>query len=194
MKEDANEMKSNGALTKEPSESGAYYNIFDANYGAWLTSIGQERAILTDEDIADYRNKMNPCLYVADSLEELVEAIGVDAAELIATVERNNELYAQGYDADYYKETANLYPIDTAPFYAVVRQYTIGGTQGALKVNADCQVIGRADGEPIEGLYCVGNDMGGLQTGQDYVWHDHGMTLGSATTFGYMVGRNLATA
>lgn len=101
MKEDANEMKSNGALTKEPSESGAYYNIFDANYGAWLTSIGQERAILTDEDIADYRNKMNPCLYVADSLEELVEAIGVDAAELIATVERNNELYAQGYDADY---------------------------------------------------------------------------------------------
>ena len=43
MKEDANEMKSNGALTKEPSESGAHYNIFDANYGAWLTSIGQER-------------------------------------------------------------------------------------------------------------------------------------------------------
>ena len=76
----------------------------------------------------------------------------------------------------------------------MVRQYTIGGTQGALKVNADCQVIGRADGEPIEGLYCVGNDMGGLQTGQAYVWHDHGMTLGSATTFGYMVGRNLATA
>ena len=52
MKEDANEMKSNGTLTKEPSESGAHYNIFDANYGAWLTSIGQERAILTDEDIA----------------------------------------------------------------------------------------------------------------------------------------------
>ena len=77
MKEDANEMKSNGTLTKEPSESGAHYNIFDANYGAWLTSIGQERAILTDEDIADYRNKMNPCLYVADSLEELAEAIGV---------------------------------------------------------------------------------------------------------------------
>ena len=81
MKEDANEMKSNGTLTKEPSESGAHYNIFDANYGAWLTSIGQERAILTDEDIADYRNKMNPCLYVADSLEELAEALDLDLSD-----------------------------------------------------------------------------------------------------------------
>lgn len=194
MKEDANEMESNGALTKEPSESGTYYNIFDANYGAWLTSIGQDSAILSDEDIADYKNKIKPCLYEADTLEELAQAIGIDAAELSATVERNNELAAAGYDEDYYKDPENLYTIDTAPFYAMVREYTIGGTLGALKVNDECNVIARATGEPISGLYCVGNDMGGLQTGQDYAWHDYGMTLGSGTTFGYMVGRNLATA
>lgn len=194
MKEDASEMESNGALCKEPSESGTYYNIFDADYGAWLTSIGQEKVILSDDDIADYQDKVRPCLYRADSLADLAKAIGVDAAALQATVDRNNELAAQGYDADYYKEPENLYTIGTAPYYAMVRQYTIGGTLGALKVNDECQVIGRKTGEPIEGLYCVGNDMGGLQTGQDYVWHDYGMTLGSGTTFGYMVGRDLARA
>lgn len=194
MKEDADEMQSDGALTKDPSESGIYYNIFDAHYGEWLTSIGQEKAILTDQDIADYKNKIKPCLYEADSIIELAEAIGVEAAELEATIERNNKLAEEGYDADYYKESKNLYSISTPPFYAMVREYTIGGTLGALRVNSECKVISRTTGDAIPGLYCIGNDMGGLQTGQDYVWHDFGMTLGSGTTFGYMVGRNLATA
>jgi succinate dehydrogenase/fumarate reductase flavoprotein subunit len=194
MKEDASEMESNGGLCKEPSESGVYYNIFDANYGEWLKATGSERAILSDEQIADYESKTKPALFEADTIAGLAEAIGVEAKELQATIDRNNELAAAGYDADYYKDASNLYTIDTAPYYAMVREYTIGGTLGALKVNDKCQVINRATGDPISGLYCIGNDMGGLQTGQDYVWHDHGMTLGSATTFGYMVGRDLAKA
>jgi succinate dehydrogenase/fumarate reductase flavoprotein subunit len=192
MKEDANEMASNGALCKEPSENGTYYNIFDANYGKWCTDIGRENAILTSEQIEDYKSKTKPVLYEAESIAELAAAIGVGAQELQATINRNNELAAAGFDADYYKNPDNLYAIDTAPFYAMVRQYTIGGTLGALRVNESCQVISRTTGQPIAGLYCIGNDMGGLQTGQDYIWHDYGMTLGCALTFAYVVGRDLS--
>lgn len=109
-------------------------------------------------------------------------------------MKRNNELAAAGKDTDFYKDAKNLYKIDTPPYYALARQYTVGGILGGLKVNDNCNVLNRSTGEAIKGLYAVGNDMGGLQTAQDYVWHDYGMTLGPAATFGYMVGRDLAKA
>jgi len=196
-REDATEMMQNNEFMHEPSSNGTYYCIFDKNYDKWLESILGERAagaILTDEQIENYKNTARPMLWEADSIEDLAKQIGVDPEELAATVSRNNELAEAGEDTDYYKDPANLYKIDTAPYYAMVRQYTIGAMLGGLKVNDECNVLSRSTGEPIEGLYAVGNDMGGLQTSPDYVWHDYGFTLGPATTFGYMVGRNLATA
>lgn len=192
--ENVTEMQQNEFVAREPSSNSTYYCIFDANYGDWLTSIGQDSAILGDEQIAEYEAGTMPLLWEADTLEELAEKIGVDAQALQATVDRYNELADAGADTDFYKEPEYLYRIDTAPFYAMVRQYTIGGTLGAIKVTDDCQAVSRETGEGIPGLYVIGNDMGGLQTGQDYVWHDYGMTLTSACTFGYAVGRDLAKA
>lgn len=192
--EDAPEMQQNNFIAMNPSENGTYYCIFDANYGEWLTGIGLERATLDDEKIAEYEAGSMPLLWEAQTLEELAEKTGVDVGGLSATVDRYNELAAMGKDIDFYKNPELLYPIAQPPFYALVRQYTFGGTPGAIKVSDDCQAVSRADGEPIAGLYVVGNDMGGLQTGQDYAWHDYGMSLTSATTLGYAVGRDLALA
>ncbi|MEE8717424.1 MAG: FAD-binding protein [Coriobacteriales bacterium] len=192
--EGATEMEQNNFVARNPSESGTYYCIFDANYGDWLSSIGQDSAILDDEKIAEYEGGTMPLLWEAGSIEELAGKIGVDAEALAATVARYNELADAGADADFYKDAKDLYRIDTAPYYAMVRQYTIGGTLGAIKVTDDCQAVSRTTGEGIEGLYVIGNDMGGLQTGQDYVWHDYGFTLTSACALGYAVGRDLAKA
>ena len=192
--EGATEMEQNNFVARNPSESGTYYCIFDANYGDWLSSIGQDSAILDDEKIAEYEGGTMPLLWEAGSIEELADKIGVDAEALAATVARYNELADAGADADFYKDAKDLYRIDTAPYYAMVRQYTIGGTLGAIKVTDDCQAVSRTTGEGIEGLYVIGNDMGGLQTGQDYVWHDYGFTLTSACALGYAVGRDLAKA
>lgn len=190
--ENATEMQQNDFVARDPSADGTYYCIFDAAYGDWLTSIGQDNAVLTDEQIAEYEAGPMPILWEADTLEELAEKTGVDADGLAAAVTRYNELADAGVDEDFYKEPEMLYHIAQPPFYAMVRQYTIGGTLGAIRVTDDCQAVARADGSPIGGLYVVGNDMGGLQTGQNYVWHDYGMTLTSACTLGYAVGRDLA--
>jgi hypothetical protein len=45
---------------------------------------------------------------------------------------------------------------------------------------------------PIAGLYAVGNTMGGMQGSTDYQFHDYGLSLGAASTFGYYVGKSLA--
>jgi hypothetical protein len=193
-REDATEMEQNNELFHEPSATGTYYCIFDKNYGSWLTSIGQGNAVLSADDIKEYEGFARPLLWEANSIEELAKKCGCDASGLAAAVKRNNELAAAGKDSDYYKDAKNLYKIDTPPYYAMARQYTIGAILGGLKVNDNCNVLSRTTGNPIKGLYAVGNDMGGLQTASDYVWHDYGFTLGPATTFGYMVGRDLAKA
>lgn len=190
--ENATEMQHGNFVTMNPSDNGRYYCIFDGAYGDWLAGIGQDRAILSPEQIAEYEGTGNPILWEANTLEELAEKIGVDAASLVATAQRYTDLYEAGEDSDFYKEPECLYPIATPPFYAMVREYTIGGTLGAIRVTDNCQAVSRTTGEGIPGLYVVGNDMGGLQTGQDYVWHDYGMTLTSGATLGYATGRDLA--
>lgn len=190
--EDATEMQQNTFVSMDPSEDGTYYMAFDADYADVLTANGQEGAVLDQDQLAEYQAGARPLLWQADTLEELAEKTGVDAQGLLATVERYNQLADAGADTDFYKDASWLYRIETGPFFTMARQYTIGGTLGAIKVTADCQAVSRADGVPIPGLYVVDNDMGGLQTGQDYVWHDYGFTLTSGTTFGYMVGRDLA--
>lgn len=190
--ENATEMQHGNFVTMNPSDNGHYYCIFDGAYGDWLAGIGQDRAILSPEQIAEYEDTGNPILWEANTLEELAEKIGVDAASLVATAQRYTDLYEAGEDSDFYKEPEYLYPIATPPFYAMVREYTIGGTLGAIRVTDNCQAVSRTTGEDVPGLYVVGNDMGGLQTGQDYVWHDYGMTLTSGATLGYATGRDLA--
>lgn len=191
--EGATEMEQNNFVSMNPSASGSYYCIFDSNYGDWLSSIGQDRAILDDEKVEEYEGFAQPLLWQADTIEDLAAKIKVDPDVLKATCDRYTTLAQSGYDEDFYKDSKYLYEIATPPFYAMIREYTIGGTLGCVKVDASCNAVSRKGGV-IPGLYVVGNDMGGLQTGQDYVWHDFGMTLGSAVTFGYMVGKNLATA
>lgn len=191
--EGSTEVQHNNFVAMNPSENGSYYCIFDAGYGDWLGAIGQERAVLDDEKIAEYEGFAQPLLWQADTIEELAAAIKVDPATLKATCDRYTELARSGYDEDFYKDPRYLYEIATPPFYAMIREYTIGGTLGCIKVDASCNAVSRKGGT-IPGLYVVGNDMGGLQTGQDYIWHDFGMTLGSAVALGYMVGKNLATA
>ncbi|MDR1015797.1 MAG: FAD-dependent oxidoreductase [Coriobacteriales bacterium] len=130
------------------------------------------------------------------TLEELGTAIGWDAsatATFAQTVARYNDLCASGDDVDFYKDAPYLIPIQTGPFYAVRIEYMIGALLGGLCVNEQCQVldIGQV---PIEGLYAVGNTMGGLQGSTDYQWHDYGFSLGAASTFGYWVGKTLASS
>ena len=55
----------------------------------------------------------------ADTIEELAEKLGLPADQLVATVERYNELAAKGSDDDFGKEPSRLRPVQEAPFYGM---------------------------------------------------------------------------
>ena len=91
----------------------------------------------------------------ADTLEELAELMGVDAAALNATVERYNGYCDEGVDEDYGKPAELLMPVRQAPFYGVHITIDVQVSIGSIATDRSFRALSEA-GEPIEGLYVVG--------------------------------------
>lgn len=129
-------------------------------------------------------------LVQADTLEDLATRMGMDPAVLTATVERYNELCEKGDDEDFGKEAFRLRPVAEPPFYAV----TVGGqllcTMDGMWIDPSLRVL-NADGEPIAGLYAVGNDSGRFFS-DCYPELVVGVAAGRSLTFGYLLGKALA--
>ena len=123
----------------------------------------------------------------ADTIEELAEKIGVPAEQLTATVERYNEVCAAGVDEDFCKRPELLFPIDTPPYYASKVGAVLLVVCGGAVTNVDFQCLD-AQGEPIPGLYAVGNASGGTAE-IDYPINIPGNSHGQALTQGYLCGR-----
>lgn len=97
-----------------------------------------------------------PAVVKADTIEELAEKLGMDAAVLTHTISEYNRFCRQKKDEQFGKDPKFLIPRDAGPFYAVYAQRFSEAAMGGLMVNADCQVL-RNDGTPIPGLYGVGD-------------------------------------
>lgn len=146
---------------------------------------------------------LNTVYWKADSLEALAAQIGVDAQGLGDTVQKINHYAQTGEDLDfarggnvfdrYYGDsniTPNpcLAPIRKGPFYAMRLDAGDIGTKGGLLTNQHAQVV-RADGQPIAGLYAIGNCSASVM-GTSYP--GAGGTLGPALTFGYIAAHHIA--
>ena len=146
---------------------------------------------------------LNKLYFKADTLDELAQKIGVDAAGLQDTVKKMNRYAETGVDEDfgrggnvfdrYYGDsniTPNpcLAPIAKGPYYAMPIQGGDIGTKGGLLTNEHAQVV-KPDGQVIEGLYAIGNTSASV-LGTTYP--GAGGTLGPAMTFGYVAALNAA--
>ncbi|MEG0375910.1 MAG: FAD-dependent oxidoreductase, partial [Raoultibacter sp.] len=127
----------------------------------------------------------------AASIADLAKEIGVDAAILQATINRYNELAAKGHDDDFGKRADRLFPVEEGPFYAYpLTDTVILVNMGGLETDVNFNVLDTED-EPIEGLYAVGNAMGGRFL-VDYPLPAPGISHGMALTHGMLVGKILA--
>lgn len=146
--------------------------------------------------------KVREQLAMADTIADLAAQIGVDAAGLEETIERNNRFAESGIDADfdrgksyydrYYGDARNkpnpcIARIGQAPFYALPLYPGDIGTKGGLVTDEYARVIGMDD-RPIKGLYAIGNTSASVM-GDKYV--GAGATLGPAMTFGYVASRHI---
>ena len=122
-------------------------------------------------------------VFKADSIAELAEQLGLDAATLEETVARYDEICAAGEDVDFGKDVAYLdHPVgETGPFYAIKVVPACSDTLGGVKTNDDRQVL-KEDGSVLEGLFAVGACSNKYYYNQSYF-------SGSALTFSATDGR-----
>lgn len=116
------------------------------------------------------------------SLDELADELGIPAGNLKESVERFNEMCAQGKDTDFGLDEQYLMPIDTPPYWGVSQWIRVSAICSGLAVNGTYQVIDGND-EVIPGLYAVGFCAGELCGNHDWVYTD-GMACGSCFTSG----------
>jgi succinate dehydrogenase/fumarate reductase flavoprotein subunit len=128
--------------------------------------------------------------FKCDTLDELASKMGVDAAGFKAEVDKYNAAYVAGVDNDYHKRKELLTPIRTAPFYAIKFGPSVLAMPNGLEVNEYMQVLDEGQ-QPIPGLFASGNASGGRYA-VDYPVVMNGNSHGSAMTFGFLVGEDLA--
>lgn len=122
---------------------------------------------------------------MADTLEELAEKTGIDAAGLTAAVEKwNNEVVAAQNDAEFGR-TQMLMPVAQGPFYAIKTTFFSSVCHGGLSKNEKAQAI-RADGSAIEGLYAAGEVTA--------TTNSNGYTISAAITWGRIAAQNAMAA
>ncbi|MFQ8584046.1 MAG: FAD-binding protein, partial [Holdemania massiliensis] len=123
----------------------------------------------------------------ADTIEELADKLGLPKEKLAATVERYNELYDRGVDEDFGKEAHRMSALRTAPFYGAKNCGYILCTMDGIQIDLNMNAID-TEGNPIAGLYVVGNDSGAYFSAT-YPNLSTGAACGRTVTFGRRAGR-----
>jgi 3-oxosteroid 1-dehydrogenase len=195
------------AMLAEERKSGAAipcWMIFDATV-RWNYPIGGLMPSFIKSDRGLPPNFIDNVLYRSDTVRELAAKIDVDPDALAETVAQMNEYASTGVDVQFgrgaspydrwfgdprSKPNPNLGPISRKPFYAVRVDLGDIGTKGGPKVDRNANVLNR-QGEPIRGLYAVGNVSGSVTAAS---YPGAGGTLGPSMTFGYVAAEHIASA
>jgi len=120
-----------------------------------------------------------------ETVEELAEAIGVEAAVLQEEIDAYNAAVEAGEDTRFGRDAMTLLPLE-APYYAVRMWPGMNNTFGGPKRNALSQVID-VFGKPIPRLYCAG------ELGSVYVQYPQGgANVGECFAFGRIAGEQAA--
>ena len=184
---------------RQSENAGQYSQIFDSNYmtqaakwpGVLVPPEGMRNYMPDEPGPHDHVSTPFINTHKADTLEELAVKLEIDQATFVATVKRYNELAASGADTDFGKPAHQLFPINKPPFYGIHRTLRLSAVCSGLLVDENHRCLDD-QGNPIKGLYAVGNLGGGFYGGVDYPLIVYGLSLGRCYTFGYLVGRHVA--
>ena len=204
----------------ERRKMGRFYAFFDSKYKTLLSRSAPEHFCAGKDDALDETlatwvergalgeetaggagettwSTGTPCHFAANTWEELFEYMGLsddEAAAAKASIDRYNEMAAQGKDTDFGRDSRVLLPIDEPPFYGMiqVQEKPALGTVSlnGLVIDAKQRVLDK-NYNPIEGLYASGNNSGG-RFGTHYSTPIQGVSLGMALTLGRVLGKELS--
>lgn len=185
----------------------AWYPVWDANWKtdaerfhttgcsglfAWDGACGDGGTGADDEETEIEAMIEAGTVIKADTLENLAKGLGINAENFVKTCERYNELADAGEDVDFGKESFRLSHMSTPPYYGAKMGGLLLCTFDGIEVNEKAQALDE-NNQPIEGLYVIGNDMGGFFA-NSYPNLAVGCAAGRSATYGRMVGKYLANA
>ncbi len=180
----------------ETGSAGWYCQIYDNDWMEYATGPVPEvvmQRYLKEEDPSLHVSVFPELIdtFRADTLEDLAEKLEIPAENLVAAVERYNEICESGKDTDFGKASEYLHKLTTAPFWGIRRHIRCSSITAGVLTDANGRVV-TEDGQVIEGLYAVGNLGGQFFGATDYPFFHPGLSLGHAVTFGYIAGQHAA--
>ena len=151
--------------------------------------------LVVDDAIYGRTQALHRIAAVEESFAALERALAMPEGELVHTLERYNQGAARGEDRLFHKAPAHLRPLSSPPFAAL--DCTTSGsffgvfTLGGLAIRASAEVL-TPEGRVVPGLFAAGRNTAGLcLEGRGYA---SGLSIGDATFFGRVAGRNAAAA
>lgn len=129
-----------------------------------------------------------PYAFRGDTVAELAEQMGVDAAVLQGEIDKYNLAVETGADEEFGRAADTLvYTVSEGPYYALYTKVRNLGTWGGIKTDETLAVYHQS-GRVIPGLYAAGLDALGW-IGTSYFVDT--TTLGWMTASGYMAGESI---
>jgi len=176
------------AISRQPQKLA--FMILDENCKEYYQSLGEGPFGKVDysAEIQKALDKLNPHIFVLNSVEEIAEKTGINLEGLKKTLNEYNKACETGRDDLFFKNPKYLKPVKKPPFY-VARMFPFAlGTLGGIKVNYRMEVLDR-DNKVIPGLYAAGLDANSLYA-DSYPWIMSGNTFGFAINSGRMAAEN----
>lgn len=137
-----------------------------------------------------------------ETIADLAIKLGLPPQNLSATINRFNTYWKDGIDPEFKRGTTayqrangdanwagpnpSLGPVGKAPFYAVKLYPGDIGAATGLQTDGDARALDR-EGQPIPGLYAVGNDQ---QSPMGGTYPAPGITVGPGLVFAYLAARD----
>lgn len=181
----------------ETGSKGWYCQIYDNDYMDYgvapVPPVVMERYLKEgdpEKHVGVFTNLIDT--FCCDTLEELVEKLGLPKEAALESIAHYNELCDQGYDPDFGKAAKYLHKIEHGPFWGIRRHIRCSSITAGVLTDANSQVV-HEDGTPVPGLYAVGNLGGQFFGGCDYPFFSPGLSLGHAVTFGYIAAKHAAS-
>ena len=183
---------------KESGSKGWYCTIYDSDYMNWPNDefvSGKVPPAVMEKFIPGavenpqgvFKNLID--LHRADTLEELAKELDIPYDAMKASIDRYNELCDKGCDTDFGKPAKYMHKIEKAPFWGARKHIRVSAEVSGVIVNEYGQALDK-DGEIIPGLYCAGNLGGPFYGGNDYPFHQTGLSLGRCYTSGMVTAKH----
>ena len=189
----------NGAYTaltvlREPGQTA--FAVWGSNYAGdirWRAHGGQRGGpdVPPEQVLAAWEDQVQAGrLKKADTLEELLQALGLPVETAMAEIRRYNSFCRVGRDEDFHKAPKYLQEIRQPPFYGgALDDRLFFSVLGGPRSNWKMQICDARD-EPIPGLYSVGSMVGDMYA-NCYNFRIPGQNYGACLTFGYLTGRRI---